>query len=338
MRQPPGAPAPSGVLFPELLESSEPAPPVRPHGTRLLKMLARILLWSLITVGAVRGLLPAPIGPAPSRSAAAGSAPAGSAEPLGHRQAEAVAAAFVREYLTVGEDRTARANRLRQLTARGVDLRRSVDVPAGVAQYTDLVAAAGGRSVAGGVEVTVVAHVLHVRGDIYTDGGTLAFVLPLVIQGAEVAVAGRPRPTSVPVASQLSLPRPPAPAPFQSRAAERAAHEAVVAFVTGDDAALTRLGGGRTPSTRPFPSGWRVVSVGPANVTGETGSGPAPVAGSGRALAGQRTGTATRLVAEVMVRARPPTGPASYSLPVHLNLEAGAQGITVRHLDGGGSP
>jgi hypothetical protein len=246
-----------------------------------------------------------------------------------------VAAAFVREYLTVGQDRTARAKRLRQLTARGVDLRQSVAVPADVAQYADLVVAAGGRSVAGGIEVTVVAHVLQVRADLYSDGGTLAFVVPLAVRGDEVAVVGRPRPTTVPVASQLSLPDPPAVAPSQSRAAERAAHQAVVAFVTGDEAELTRLGGGRAPSTRPFPSGWRVVSIGPGEVTGSTGI--VPEATGGTRVPTEATG-GTGVVAEVTVRARPPVGPASYSLPVRVELETGPQGIAVRHIDGGESP
>jgi hypothetical protein len=338
MREPPGAPAPAGVLFPELLETSEPAPPVRPRGARLGKVLARILLWSLITVGAIRGLLPAATGPAPSRSAAVHSAPAASAGPPGHRQAEAVAAAFLREYLTVGEDRTARARRLRQLTARGVDLDRSVAVPADVAQYADLVVAAGSRPVAGGTEVTVVAHVLQVRADVYTDGGTLAFIVPLAVRGDEAAVAGRPRPTTVPVASRLSLPRPPAVTPSPARAAERAAHQAVVALISGDEAELTRLGGGRAPSTRPLPSGWRVVSIGPAELTGPAGPRPAPVAGPSTALTTRAVGSATGFAAEVTVRARPPAGPASYSLPVRVELGTGPKGITVRHVDGGGSP
>jgi hypothetical protein len=330
MREPAGGPAPAGVLFPELLEASEPAPALRPRGARPLRMLARVLLWSLITVGAIRGLLPAPTGPVPSPSPTAGQA-AASVEPPGHRRAEAVAAAFLREYLTVGEDRTARAKRLRQLTVRGVDLRRSVAVPADVAQYADLVVPAGSRSVDGGIEVTVVAHILQVRADIYTDGGTLAFVVPLAVGGDEVAVAGRPRPTPVPVASQLSLPRPPAAAPSQSRAA----HQAVVAFVTGDKAELTRLGGGRAPSTRPVPSGWRVVSIGSAEVTGPAGVRPAPVAGPSTAPTAEATGSARRFTAEVTVRARPPAGPASYSLPVRVDLESGPRGITVRHIDGG---
>ena len=316
MREPSGAPAPAGVLFPELLASSEPAPPPRPRGARLLKGLARVLLWSLITVGALRGLMPDGAGPTQTGPATTGSASALPAEAPEQHLAEAMAAAFLREYLTVGEDRAARAQRLGQFAARGVDLRRSVAVPAGVAQYTDLVVPAGNRSVAGGVEVTVIAHVLQVRSDGYRDGGTLAFIVPLAVRREGIGVAGRPRPTTVPFGSRLSLPRPRALPPSMSQLARRTAHEAVVAFVTGDKAGLARLGGGRPPSTRPLPSGWHAVSIGPAEVTGPAGA----------------------LAAQVPVRARPPTGPASYSLPVRVQLETGPQGVTVQRIDGGGSP
>jgi hypothetical protein len=94
------------------------------------------------------------------------------------------------------------------------------------------------------------------------------------------------------------------------------AHQAVVALVTGDQAALARLGGGRPPPTRQLPPGWRAISVSPAEVTGPAGA----------------------LAAEVPVRARPPTGPVTYSLPVQVQLSAGARGITVRWIDAGGSP
>jgi hypothetical protein len=323
---------PTGVLFPELLVAPEPAPPARPRGARLLKGLARVLLWSLITVGAARGLLPDRGGPTAtgavrgllpghSGSTAIGAAAPGQpstvpAESPERDRAEAVAAAFLREYLTVGEDRAARAKRLGDLTVRGVDLRRSVDVPAGVTQYADLVVPAGSRSVAGGVAVTVVAHVLQARSDGYRDGGTLAFVVPLAVQRGRIGVTGRPRPTAVPVGPRLSLPRPAAAPPSMSQLAGRIAHQAVVALVTGDQAALARLGGGRPPSTRRLPPGWRAISVGPAEVTGP----------------------AEALAAEVPVRARPPTGPVSYTLPVQVQLKAGARGITVRRIDGGGSP
>jgi hypothetical protein len=266
MREPSGAPAPRGVLFPELLASSEPAPPARPRGARLLKGLARVLLWSLITVGAFRGLTPDRAGPAQPGPATSGSATALPAEAREQRQAEAVAAAFLREYLTVGEDRAARVQRLGQLTVRGVDLRRSVAVPTGVAQYTDLVVPAGSRSALGGVEVTVVAHVLQVRSDGYRDGGTLAFVVPLAVRREGIGVTGRPRPTTVPSGSRLSLPRPRTLPPSVSQLARQVAHQAVVALVTSDKAALARLGGGRAPSTRPLPSGWHAASIGPCGV------------------------------------------------------------------------
>ena len=54
MREPGDEPIPTGVLFPELLGTSEPAPPVQSRGSRLLRILARVVLWSLIAVGAVR--------------------------------------------------------------------------------------------------------------------------------------------------------------------------------------------------------------------------------------------------------------------------------------------
>jgi hypothetical protein len=330
MREPSGPPAPAGVLFPELLATPEPAPPARGRGAKLLKLLARALLWLLIAVGAFRGLMPVPSGPPPTRPTPADSAAAGSSLPMSgpgsvvggsaessrHQQAEAVAATFLREYLTVGPDQAARAQRLSQLSARGVDLRRSVSLPAGVAQYADLVVPADSRPVAGGLEVTVVAHLLHLRSDVYADGGTLAFVVPLAVRREGVAVAGRPRPTSVPVASRLALPRPAAVPASMSKLAGRVAHQAVVALITGDKAALARLGGGQPPPTGPLPSDWRTVSVGPAEVTR----------------------TAGELTAEVPVRARPPTGPATYSLPVRVQLEAGSQGVAVRQIDGGGSP
>jgi hypothetical protein len=295
------------------------------------KGLARVLLWSLITVGAVRGLLPdqagptagamrgllpGHAGPAATGAAATGQPPTVAVEPPERDRAEAVAAAFLREYLTVGEDRAARARRLGDLTVRGVDLGRAVEVPAGVAQYADLVVPAGIRPVAGGVEVTVVAHLLQTRSEGYRDGGMLAFVVPLAVRREGIGVTGRPRPTAVPVGPRLSLPRSPAAPPSMSELAGRVAHQAVVALVSGDQAALTRLGGGRPPSARQLPPGWRAASVGPAAVTGPAGS----------------------LTAEVPVRARPPTGSVSYSVPVQVQLRAGPRGITVRRVDGGGSP
>jgi hypothetical protein len=255
----PSTPAGAGVLFPELLGTSEPAPPARSRGSRVLRMLARIVLWSLIAAGAVRGVMPAPPGPTP----------AAEVERSDDRRGEAVAAAFLREYLTVGDDRTARVERLRRFTVAGVDLGGSVSVPTGVAQYADQVVVADSAPDASGIEVTVLAHVLQLRSGVYQDGGTLAFVVPLAVRRKEFAVRARPRPTAVPVASGRSSPRPQAvPAPL-SRPAGGMARQAVLALVAGDAATLARLGGGRAPSTHPSP---------PAS---GTGSGTSPTIGCG---------------------------------------------------------
>jgi hypothetical protein len=312
MRVPSDAPAPAGVLFPELLGTPEPAPPVRPRGARLLRTVARVVLWSLIAVGALRGVMPVPGPPAPGAPA---TAPAASADPPEDRRAAGVATAFLREYLTVDDDQAARAERLDQFTAAGVDLQRSVSLPTGVAQYADLVVAAGGRSVAGGIEVTVLAHVLQVRSGAYRDGGTLAFAVPLTVRREGIAVGGRPRPIPLPAASGTSIPRPRAAPAELSQAAGHVARQAVAAFAAGDTATLTRLGGGRKPATRPLPSGWRVLSVGTAEVTGPPSA----------------------LTAQVTVRARPASGQARYLVPVQVRLEAGSRGFSVHAIDGGGS-
>ena len=305
MRRPAEASPPTTAAFPELLGAGEPAPPPHPRGSRLLRTLARVVLWSLIVVGALRGLLPAPQ-----------SSPATSATPPDDHRAAAVAAAFLREYLTVGDDRTARAERLGRLTAAGADLGRSVSVPRGEAQYVDLVMPAGSRPVADGIEVTVLAHVLQLRSGAYRDGGMLAFVVPLTVRREGVAVIGGPRPVSVPVAPGLALPRPPAVPPEVAPVAVRMARQAVAAAIAGDGQALARLGGGRRPSTLPLPSGWRVTDVGDAEVTGPPRA-PAVL---------------------VPVRARPPVGRASYLVPVRVQLTVGPRGLTVRRVDLGGSP
>jgi hypothetical protein len=306
MRRSAGASPPSSAALPELLGTAEPAPPARPRGSRLLRTLARVILWSLIVVGALRGLLPAP----------QSSPPEAAAGPPDDRRAAAVATAFLREYLTVGDDRTARAERLGRLTVAGADLSRSVSVPDGEAQYADLVVPAGSRPVANGIEVTVLAHVLQLRSGAYRDGGTLAFVVPLTTRREGIAVTGGPRPASLPVASGLALPHLPTVPPELAPVAGRMARQAVAAAVAGDRTTLTRLGGGRPPSARPLPSGWRVTGVGSAEVTGPP---EAPTA-------------------LVPVRARPPVGRASYLVPVRVQLAVGPRGLTVRQVDFGGLP
>jgi hypothetical protein len=310
MRDPSGAPA-ADLLFPELVGPSEPAPPARSRASRLLRTLARVALWSLIAAGVVRGLLPSPS----SSSQARIPVPAVAAEAADDRHAEAVAAAFLREYLTVGDDRAGRTERLGQFAGAGVDLGGSVSLPEGMAQYVDQVVPAGRRPVAGGIEVTVLAHVLQVRSGAYQDGGTLAFVVPLAARGGRVAVAGRPRPTAPPIASGLALSRPRAAPAGVSRLAGRMARQAVVALVTADETTLARLGGGRPPAIRDLPSGWRATRVGAAEVTATAG---APVA-------------------RVPIRARPPAGSTSYVVPVRVELAAGPNGLAIRQIDAGGS-
>jgi hypothetical protein len=269
-------------------------------------MVARVVLWGLIAAGAVgaaRGLLPIPDRPGP-----------GPAVDPPDRRGEAVAAAFLREYLTVGDDPGARARRLDQFMVAGADLRGSVSVPAGVGQYVDHVVAAGSRSVAGGFEVTVLAHLLQVRSGAYRDGGTLAFVVPVAVLPQGVAVRGRPRPTGLPIAAGAALPGPRAAPTARSRPAGQLARQAVDALVAGDGTRLARLGGGRHPSTRELPAGWHAIEVGDAEVTEAPGA----------------------LVAQVAVRVRPPTGQVSYVVPVRVHLTAGPNGLTVRRIDAGG--
>ena len=358
-----GAPSSAAEAFPELRGAAAPAPPAHSRGSRLLRTVARVVLWSLIAVGALRGLLPAsvdlipwaavaheggraatPGGSQDERRAGASGSPeverrtAASGDPRdGNPGAasgdpgddpRAVAVAFLREYLTVGDDKAARADRLRQYSLAGADLRGSVAIPAGVSQYADLVVAAGSRSVADGVEITVLAHVLQLRSGVYRDGGTLAFVVPVVVRREGIAVTGRPRPTSLPIGSGLSLSRPGAAPANLSPTAGRLARQAVVAVVNGDRATLTRLGGGRAPATRSLPSGWRTLSIGTAEVAGPSA---ALAATSG-------AGSPGAVAAMVTVRIRPPTGPVSYLIPVVVRLDTSPRGLTVRQVDAGGSP
>jgi len=285
-----------------------PAPPPPPGGgvaSAVLRVLARVVLWALVAVGALRGLLP--LGPEAGRPATVTVATAG--------QASAVAAAFLREYLTVGGDVAERAERLGRFTAAGVELDGSVSLPPGTAQYADQVVASEVRPVDGGADVTVVAHVLLRRPGGYRDAGTLAFVVPLAGGAGGLAVRGAPRPTGLPVAAGRPVGRPQAAPGGLAAAAARAARQAVVAVVRRDAVTLARLGGGVPPEVRPLPVGWRAVGVGAAEVAG-------PVAA---------------LTARVVLRARAPAG-ATYLVPVQVRLEAGPRGVLVRRVDAGGTP
>ena len=133
-----------------------------------------------------------------------------------------MAAAFLREYLTVGGDRAARVERLRRFTASGVELHQSVFVPAGVAQYVDQVAVSAVRPVDAGTEVTMLVHLLQMRLGTYRDGGTLAFVVPLAVGQEGAAVSGTPRPAALQVDPRLAPQRPERPPPqswFRPRSA-----------------------------------------------------------------------------------------------------------------------
>jgi len=358
----PDVPPSATEAFPELRGTAAPAPPAHSRGSRLLRTVARVVLWSLIAVGALRGLLPVsvdltpwaavtheggeatPGGSQDARRAATsgrsrderrtgasgdprdGNPGAGSGDP--RDDPRAVAVAFLREYLTVGEDQAARVRRLGEFSVAGADLRGSVAAPAGVSQYADLVVAAGSRSVADGVEITVLAHVLQLRSGTYRDGGTLAFVVPLVVRREGIGVTGRPRPTSLPVGSGLSLSRPGAGPARLSPTAGRLARRAVVAFVNGDRATLARLGGGRVPATRPLANGWRTLSIGTAEVAGP----PATLTATSGA------GSPGAVAAIVPVRVRPPTGPVSYLMQILVRLDRSPHGLTVRQVDAGGPP
>jgi hypothetical protein len=49
------------------------------------------------------------------------------------------------------------------------------------------------------------------------------------------------------------------------------------------------------------------------------------------------TGPPQALSAEVPIRVRPAAGTASYLLPVHVRLQAGPGGLTIRQVEAGGS-
>jgi hypothetical protein len=305
MRDRAAAPADADALPQDLLAPPAPPPPSASWSSRLLRVLARVVLWTLVAVGALRGLLPPVHDPAHP-----GAAPAAAAD----RQAAAVATAFLREYLTVDGDAAARAERLGRFTVAGLELDGSVSPGAGLAQYADQLVASDVRPVDGGVEVTVLAHVLQVGADGYRDGGTLGFVVPLAGGAGGLAVRDAPRPASLPLAGGRRLGRSqPVPAAV-AQAAARAARQAVVAVVRGDAAALARLGGGVPPAVRPLPRGWRAVGVGTADVTGPMSS----------------------LTARVVLRARAPAG-ASYLVPVLLRLQARPPGVVVVQVDAGGA-
>src|SRR6266536_3166076 len=89
--------------------SEAPVPPPSPPRGRAARIVARVMLWGLITVGALRGLVPLPAPPGPSTAAVPARPGQDGQAPrpgnFGQEQAAtATAAAFLREYLTVDGD------------------------------------------------------------------------------------------------------------------------------------------------------------------------------------------------------------------------------------------
>jgi hypothetical protein len=306
---------------PYVLQASEdldPPPPQTPG--RRLRIAARIVLWTLIAIATFHGLVP-PV----SQSSESGEAsaprrldPGARANPVSHdhdQAASATAAAFLREYLTLDEERATRPARLKRYLARGVDLNGDVLAPDDVSQLTDSVLPARVERLADDFEVTVIAHLLRTRAGLAEDGGTVAFVVPLLGGPRGFAVSGPPRPTALPVYPSMTRVVEALPTDL-GRAAALDAGRAVAALLDEDRATLVRLGGGATPKVRWFPSGWRPVGI--ADIRP---SGPA--------------GTPT---VEVDVRARPPAAGVEYLIPVRVSLRPGTGGQTVTEIDASGAP
>jgi len=295
-------PDPDASWLGDPLPVPDPPPPLPRTGSRALRVVGRVVLWMLIAVGALRGVVPAASEPG-----------AVARPPDGHEQAAAVAAAFLREYLTAGDGQAGRRARLAPFLTVGVDLADAVRVQPAGAQYVDEVLPAGVRAADGTLEVTVLAHVLEVRAGQYRSGATLAFVVPVAMGAGGFGVSGVPRPAPLP-ARPIPAPGRVEPPPELSEAAGAAAERAVTALLAGDRGGLARLGDGDLPEVRALPPGWHGHGTVGTEVTGPAGA----------------------LVAEVLVRASPPGGGASYLMPVRVWLVAGSAGAVVRRVDAGG--
>jgi len=302
-------------------QSSDLPPP--PRCGRALRLVARLVLWMLIALGALRGF-----GPVPDNSGE-DTAPTTTARlPQESRDGESIdpqrstdqaatatASAFLRDYLTINDDRGAWAERLKPYLARGLDLGASVSVPAGTSQYVDYVQPVNERSVPGGLEVTVLAHLLESRAGAYREGGLLAFAIPLVRGSRGLAVSGLPRPAPLPIASGLTV-RPAVLSPAAARGVAAVARYAVTAMLNRDRSDLAALGGGTPPEARPLPDGWRATAI----------------------TTIQAVGPREEPTARVLVRAKPPTTEATYVIPVVVSLRSGPDGLFVRRVDAGGLP
>jgi hypothetical protein len=302
-------------------QSSDLPPP--PRRGRALRLVARLVLWTLIALGALRGFGPLPDstgeGAAPTTTAQLpkGSRDGGSIAPQrsADQTAMAIASAFLRDYLTINDDRGAWAERLKPYLSRGLDLGTSVSVPAGTSQYVDYLQPVNERSVPGGLEVTVLAHLLESRAGTYREGGLLAFVIPLFRGSRGVAVSGLPRPAPLPIASGLTVRRA-VLSPATARDVAAVARYAVTAMLERDRSDLAALGGGTPPEARPLPDGWRASAI----------------------TAIQAVGPPEEPTAQVLVRAKPPTTEATYLIPIVVSLHSGPDGLLVRRVDAGGLP
>jgi hypothetical protein len=313
-------PAPPFTSSLDALRPQETHPPPPPP-SRGLRIVARVVLWTLLGVVGLHAVLPAPATP---RGASSTRVSGESSDPLRPRSqtsavaqlAMATAAAFLREYLTVDRRREDRPGRLKRYLARGVDLEDAVTADPGISQSTDLVVPAAVRSTKGGVEVTVIAHLLRTAEGPAQDGGTVAFVVPMIPGDQGIAVGGIPRPTALPIDPALAASRPVALPAVLARATAAAAGRAVAAVLNGDRATLAKLGGGSTPVVHPFPDGWRPVGIATIRPMGPPG---APTA-------------------EVLVRARPPVGGIEYLVPVRVSVRSGTGAPAIREVDAGGTP
>jgi hypothetical protein len=301
-------------------EELDPPPP-RPPGRRL-RMAARIALWTLIGIAAIHGLVPPEPPSAPPRAASTPVRPSGGRDalppPLAREQAaSAIAAEFLREYLTLGQEPATRPARLKRYLARGVDLGGNVRAAGDVSQLADSVLPERVDPVADGLKVTVVAHLVQTRAGVAEDAGTVAFVVPLLSGPKGFAVSGPPRPAPLPLDPSLTPVVPALPIEL-ARATATPAGRAVAALLDEDRATLVRLGAGMLPKLRPFPSGWR-----PMRIAGIRPTGP--------------PGTPTVVVD---VWARPSVAGLEYLVPVRVSFRPGAGGGSqvVTEIDAGDTP
>ncbi len=178
----PVPPEPPVVLLPD---TDDLPPPPREAAPRVLRLATRVVLWTGLAAAVAHAFLASPIG--------RGQPPA---EP---GQAGAVAAAFVRDYLTAAADRAAWRSRLARYLAAGAEPGPMPRPPAGGTAYADQAWPAGTRAVPGGFEVTVLVHMLEVRPGAFRDAGTRAVLVRVRAGRRGVAVSGPPRPASLPV-------------------------------------------------------------------------------------------------------------------------------------------